>query len=121
MPASTLMIVRRPRSQISRSAAEGCHPVPASDHPADAADVLDDVLSEFPPDIVDEYVDGIALDLVSPVVEPVLELAPREDRAGSFGESPDQRKLLRRQHRGLALIGHLVTREIEGHRTSRQG
>src|SRR5581483_10753877 len=87
-------------------------------HPTDATDVLNDVLPELPPHIVDQYIHGVAFDLVSPIVEAILQLAPGEDRAGSLGQRPQQGELLQRKNDRQSFVGYFVAREIKRHRTS---
>src|SRR6516165_1076972 len=86
---------------------------PGRNHPADAANVANDVLVELAPHIVNENVDSVAFHLVPPIVEAVLKLAAGQDCAGPLGEGAYKRELLSRQNRRYTAIDDFVPGEIE--------
>src|SRR6202040_2994115 len=67
-------------------------------HPASAAEVAYHFLAELLADRVDQDINSIALDLLAPAVETLLELRPRHYPPRPFHQGPHQRELSRRQH-----------------------
>jgi hypothetical protein len=83
------------------------------DHPAHAADVLDRVGADLASQAMQVNFDGVALDLVAPAVDLLLELRAREDRAGSREQRGEQRELARRQRDRLTAQEHFPRRRAQ--------
>ena len=76
---------------------------PVADEVADAAHVPDEVGAELLAQLVDVDRDRVALDLLAPAVQPVLELGARQQRAGPRQQRLEHRELARRQQHRRAV------------------
>src|SRR5258708_10457680 len=83
-------------------------------HPADPADILDNVLSEFAADIVDQHVDGVALDFVTPAVKGVFQLRAGENCPGTFHQGSQQGEFPCRQDLRDTAQPYLSARKVWG-------
>ncbi len=66
-------------------------------HPAGTADVADDLAIEALSNVVDQDLDGVALDLLPPPVEPLLELGAGQDGPRPLRQRAQQPELAGRQ------------------------
>ena len=86
----------------------------ARDHPAHAAHVADRVGAELAAQRVQVHFDRVALDLVVPAVEPLLELRARQDGAGPRRAAPRAaRTRAADSATGAPCDAHLARRRIE--------
>src|SRR5262245_45907760 len=78
------------------------------DHPAHAADIADRLGTQLAAQRVDVHLDRVALDLLVPAVELLLELRARQDGAGTRKERFEHCELARRKRDALAAQPHLA-------------
>ena len=88
--------------------------------PASTADVADDVLAEFSANVVDQNVDGIALDFVAPAIQSFRELRPRQDRTRARHQSRQKRELTARQNMRYVAMTDGTGGEVERNRRRSQ-
>ena len=93
---------------------------PRVDEVADAAHVADEVGAELPAQLVHVDADRVALDLLAPAVEAVLELRPRQHRARAWQQRLEHRELARREQHRHAVLADPPRGRVERHAAGRE-
>src|SRR5581483_1985857 len=80
---------------------------------SDSTDIEYEISSQLAPQAVDVHFHSIALDLLSPAVEPLFDLRAREYVSGALHQELKQREFLWGQGDVPAIPHHLVCRRVE--------
>src|SRR5579871_772758 len=88
---------------------------------ADAAHRQDELRAELAAQPVDVHLHSVTLDLLSPAIQPLLNLRAREYRSRTLHQKLQQRKLTRRECNLDAVLGDAVRGRIERHAEMLEG